>query len=61
MNFIHNCIQPDAVTMFVLTLVCLVGYGVPGYRDRGAGGFIWLLWLLAGVMALVAWVILVFS
>lgn len=61
MNFIHNCIQPHAVEMFVLMLVCLVGYGVPGYRDRGTGGFIWLLWLLAGIMALVAWVILVFS
>lgn len=59
MNFIHNCIQPQAVTMFVLMLICLVGFGYPSYRDRD--GIIWILWLLGGVMALVAWVILVFS
>lgn len=61
MNFIHNCIQPSAVTMFVLALICLVGYSFPGYRDRAAGGFLWLLWLIGGILAAVAWVVLVFS
>jgi hypothetical protein len=61
MTFIHNCIQPDAVTMFVLALLCLVGYGYPGYQGRATGGFIWLLWLIGGILAIVAWVILVIS
>jgi hypothetical protein len=61
MNFIHNCIQPAAVTMFVLALICLCGYGYPGYRDRGTGGFVWLLWLVGGIMAIIAWVILVIA
>lgn len=61
MNFIHNCIQPHAVEMFVLALICLVGYGFPGYQGRATGGFLWLLWLIGGLLAIVAWVILVFA
>lgn len=61
MNFIHSCIQPHAVEMFVLALICLCGFGIPGYRDRATGGFIWLLWLIGGLLSIVAWVILVFS
>jgi len=47
--------------MFVLALICLVGYGYPGYRGRATGGFVWLLWLIGGIMAIVAWVILIFT
>lgn len=61
MNFIHNCIQPMAVLMYVSALICLVGYGYPGYRNRESEGLVWLLWLLGGIMAIVAWVVLVFS
>jgi hypothetical protein len=61
MHFLLALVQPHAVTMFVLMLVCLLGYGYPGYKERGAGGFYWLLWLIGGIMALVAWVILVFA
>jgi len=61
MTFLHNCIQPDAVTMFVLALICLCGYGYPGYVSRSSSGFVWLLWLIGGILAVVAWVLLVIS
>ena len=63
MHILLNLIQPHAVTMFVLALICLVGFGYPGYRGRAneGGGFLWLLWLIGGIMAIVAWVILVFA
>jgi hypothetical protein len=60
-NFIHSIIQPHAVEMFVLALICFVGYGYPGYQGRATGGFIWLLWLIGGILAVVAWVVLVIS
>jgi hypothetical protein len=61
MAFISHLIQPHAVIMFILALICLAGYGYPGYQARATSGFLWLLWLLGGIMAIVAWVILVFS
>ncbi len=61
MHTLLNLVQPHAVTMFVLALICLVGYGYPGYRGRATGGFVWLLWLIGGIMAIVAWVILIFT
>lgn len=60
MNFLHNCIQPDAVTMLVLALICFCGYGYPSYRNKDAEGVAWLLWLIAGIFASVAWAFLVF-
>jgi len=64
MSLLLKLVQPHAVTMFILALICLVGYGYPGYRGRsesGGGGFLWLLWLIGGIMAVVAWIILVFA
>ena len=61
MHFLLKLVEPHAVTMFVLALLCLVGYSYPGYQGRASGGFLWLLWLLGGIMALVSWFILVFS
>ena len=56
--FLHNCIQPDAVTMVVLAIICLFGYGYPGYR--AGGSMVWLLFLFGGVVAAIAWILLVF-
>ena len=61
MHILLNLVQPHAVTMFVLALLCLVGYGFPGYRERSTGGFFWLLWLAGGIMAVIAWIILIFT
>ena len=61
MHTLLTIVSPHAVTMFILMLVCLFGYGYPGYQNRETGGFFWILWFLGGVMALVAWIILVFS
>ena len=62
MAFLQRVIEPHAVMMFVLALICLCGYGYAGYRNRATdGSFLWLLWLLGGIMAIVAWCILVFS
>ena len=61
MHFLLQLVNPHAVLCFVLALICLLGYSVPGYQGRTEHGYYWILWLLGGVMALVAWVILVFS
>ena len=60
MGFIMRLVQPMAVLMFVCALICLVGYGYPGWRNRDADGIAWLLWLIGGILAVVAWVNLVF-
>ena len=59
LQFLHNCIQPDAVTMFVLFLICIFGNAYPGYRS--GGNLIYLLWIFGGVLAAIAWILLVFS
>ena len=61
MHFLQALLQPHAVLMLFVAVVCLVGYGFPGYQARATGGLLWLLWLLIGVLALVSWVLLVFS
>lgn len=61
MHFLLSLVQPHAVMCFVLMLICLVGYGFPGYRARSESGFLWLLWLIGGIMALIAWILVVFS
>lgn len=59
MNFLQHCLQPDAVTMLFIAVICLAGYGYPGYKANN--GLIWLLWLVIGILALVAWVLLVIA
>lgn len=61
MHFILALLNPHAVMCLFIACVCLLGYGVPGYQARATSGFFWLLWLIVGILALVAWVILVFS
>lgn len=62
MQFLLNCLKPDAVLMLYVTLFALLGYGYPGYAVRGDGdGIIRLLWVLLGVLAIVSWVRLVFA
>jgi NADH:ubiquinone oxidoreductase subunit 6 (subunit J) len=61
MSFLTNCLKPDAVMMLFVAVISLVGYGFPGYRGRVNGGFIWLIWLIVGILALVSWIILVIT
>lgn len=61
MNFLQHCIQPNAVLMLFVAVICLVGYTVPGYQGRASGGLYWLIWLIVGILAIVAWVLLVLS
>jgi len=61
MHFLLNCLQPHAVLMLFVAIMCLVGYGFPGYRNRGVDGFFWLIWLIVGILAIVSWVLLVAS
>ncbi len=61
MHFLLALLQPHAVLMLFVAVVCLLGYGFPGYKERSTVGFFWLIWLLIGILALVSWVILVFS
>ena len=57
MHFLQNCLNPTAILMLFVAAVCLLGYGIPGYKD----GFYWLIWLFIGILAIIAWVILVAS
>ena len=59
MHFLSNCLKPEAILMLFVAASCLVGYGYPGYQARN--GFLWLLWLFIGILAIVAWVVLVGS
>lgn len=59
MNFLQHCVQPDAVMMLFIAIVCLAGYGYPGLKANSS--VLWLLWLFVGILALVAWVLLVLS
>ena len=61
MHFLLNCLQPHAIMMLFIAVISLFGYGFPGYRDRSSSGFFWLIWLITGILALVAWVMLVAS
>jgi hypothetical protein len=61
MHFLLNLIRPDAVLMLFVAVTCLLGYTFPGYRDRANGGFYWLLWLIVGVLGLIAWIVLMFT
>ncbi len=54
MDFLHRLIQPDAVLMLFVAVLCLLGYGLPGYQARATGGFVFVVWLLIGILALVA-------
>lgn len=61
MHFLLNCLKPDAVLMLFVALASLLGYGYPGYRARDDGGIVWFLWLFVGILAIVAWVMLVIA
>lgn len=55
MHFFDNVLTARAALVFVAALICLVGYGYPGYQERKTGGFYWLLWLLAGMVSIFVW------
>lgn len=60
-TFLHNILTPEFALVFVAMLICLVGYGVPGFQARASGGFVWLLWFLGGVLCLVVCVKIAFG
>jgi hypothetical protein len=47
--------------MLFVAVISLLGYGFPGYQGRVNGGWVWLIWLILGILAIVSWVILVAS
>lgn len=59
-TFLNNLVSAHAAIVFVLLLICL-NYGYPGFRERVAGNFWWLLWFLAAVICLIAWIKIVFG
>lgn len=61
LHFLNACIQPNAVLMLFVAVVCLIGFGLPGFHARSTGGFFWLLYLFVGILAIISWVLLVFS
>jgi phosphotransferase system glucose/maltose/N-acetylglucosamine-specific IIC component len=61
MHFLLRLIDPHVVTMFVLALICFFGYGYLEYQGRAEHGFLWLIWLVGGILSIVAWFALLFS
>ena len=60
-TFLNTIVSAHAATVFVLLLICL-NYGYPGFKDRAVNNnFFWLLWFLAAVICLIAWIKLVFG
>ncbi len=60
-HFLLNCLNPNAILMLFVALVCFFGYGVPGYPARDDWGIIRIFWLFLGILAIVAWVKIVFG
>jgi hypothetical protein len=60
-TFLNNVLTPNFALVFVAMLICLAGYGFPGLRDRATGGFVWLLWLLGGLLCLIVCVKIAFG
>ena len=60
-EFLNHILTPDFALVFVAMLICLVGYGVPGYQARATSGFAWLLWLLGGLLCLIVCVKIAFG
>jgi len=57
-EWLHRCIQPTAVLMLFIAAVCILGYGYPAWTAKTSW---WLLWLFIGVLAAIAWTLLVFT
>ena len=60
-TFINNILNPHFALVFVGMLICLFGYGYPGYQNRETGGFFWLLWFLGGVLCLIVCIKIAFG
>jgi hypothetical protein len=60
-SFLHNILTPDFALVFVAMLICLVGYGFPGWKERATSGFVWLLWLLGALLCLIVCVKIAFG
>ncbi|HEX3642890.1 MAG TPA: hypothetical protein VHV10_16515 [Ktedonobacteraceae bacterium] len=58
MPFLLKLVEPHAVTALFVAASCLFGFGYPGYQARN---WAWVLWLIIGILAIVSWVMLVFS
>ncbi len=59
--FLSNILTANFALVFVAMLICVLGYGYPGYQARTGGSFAWLLWFLAGVVCLIVCVKIAFG
>lgn len=57
LHFLMNCLQPNAVLMLFVAASCLFGFAIP----RAQESWLWVLWVFISILALVSWVMLVFS
>jgi len=57
MHFLQSCVQPNAVLMLFVASSCLFGYALPKNQES----WLWIVWLFIGMVAIVAWVMLVFG
>ncbi len=58
-DIIANVHQPLAILMLFVAAVCFAGYGYEGYRSKR--GFLWVVFVVVGILAIIEWIILVFT
>lgn len=58
-GFINNILTYQFALTFVAFLICLLGFGIPGYAARANLG--WILWFLAAVICLIVCVKIAFG
>ena len=59
-DIIANLHSPFAILMLFVAAVCFAGYGYEGYRARKQSGFLWVVFVVVGILAIIEWFILVF-
>jgi hypothetical protein len=63
-DIIANLHSPFAILMLFVAAVCFAGYGYEGYRGyraRKQSGFLWVVFVVVGILAIIEWLILVFT
>lgn len=65
-EFFSRILTYQFALTLVAALICFVAYGYPVYQSRatnnpGSNGFVWLLWLIAGIICVAVIVKIMFG
>jgi len=59
-EFFHKVLNPVAILMLFVLFYALIVHGYGWYHDRAGPYLVPILWFFLAVLALIAWIILVF-